>query len=612
MQQDHSFDIKSLHQAYAQGLDLPSVLSEVYRRIEIVGDEGIFLHLIDREEVFSQASNLGAFNPDEKPLWGIPFVIKDNIDVADTPTSAACPEFSYTADRDAFVVDALRKAGAILIGKTNLDQFATGLVGTRTPHEAPKNAIDRAIVPGGSSSGSAIAVAHGIVSFSLGTDTAGSGRVPAALNNIVGLKPSLGALSNTGVVPACRSLDTISIFALTVEDAYIVYQAAAIYDSQDSFASPIRLTPLGLPAPRFRVGVPSLPTREFCGDDVQAAFFEQAIEKVRALGGEIVELDFSPFFEVAKLLYEGPWVAERYAAIGEFVNLKADAVHPVTRAIVEKAVDYSATDAFKAIYRLSDLKRLIEPDMSRIDLLCVPSIPTFYALSDLAKDPFGPNADLGTYTNFVNLLDMCALTVPMPARTDGRPGSITLLARREQDARIASIANALQIQNNIPLGATAWQMPKHSLLKNEAGPDEIALAVVGAHMSGLPLNGELTKLGARFLYAAKTSSIYKFYSLPGGPPFRPGLVQEENGAAIELEVWSLPESGFGTFIKGVPAPLCIGSLTLENGDQVKGFLCEHAGTQGALEITSLGGWRAYLSSLETSSQQHKETSHAKT
>lgn len=413
MLQNQSFDIKSLHHAYTHGIDLLNVINEVYRRIDAVGDDGIFLYLLDPEEVLKKAERLSPFDPVEKPLWGIPFVVKDNIDTVAAPTTAACPEFSYTADKDAFVVDILCKAGAILIGKTNLDQFATGLAGVRTPHDVPKNAMDPTIVPGGSSSGSAVAVAHGMVSFSLGTDTAGSGRVPAALNNIVGLKPTLGALSSRGVVPACRSLDTVSIFALTVEDAYTVYSSAAVFDKEDSYATPVYVPRLGPPAPHFRVGVPSLSTRHFHGDDIQADFFKQALKTIESIGGQIVEFDFSPLYEIAKLLYEGPWIAERYAAIGDFLSTKPGAVYPITRAIIEKAGNYSASDCFKAIYRLKELKKQTETDLNDIDFLCVPSIPTFYTRADLKTDPYGPNANLGLYTNFVNLLDLCAIAVPI-------------------------------------------------------------------------------------------------------------------------------------------------------------------------------------------------------
>jgi allophanate hydrolase len=530
-----------------------------------------------------------------KPLWGIPFAIKDNVDSAGAPTTAACPAYEYLAEQDAFAVAALRRAGAILIGKTNLDQFATGLVGVRSPYPVPLNALDPAIVPGGSSSGSAVAVARGLVSFALGTDTAGSGRVPAALNGIVGLKPTLGALSNAGVVPACRTLDTVSVFALTVDDAYRVYRQAALYDPADPYARPVSAPPLSAAPPRFSVGVPDAASRRFFGDDAQAASFAAGLEDLAALGGEIVEVDFGPFYDVAEMLYEGAWVAERFAVIENLLSERPDAVHPVTRQIIEKARAFSAADAFRGFYRLQELKRRTAPLLASVDLLSVPTIPTFYNVADLAADPFGPNARLGTYTNFVNLLDLCALAVPTAPRRDGRPGSLTLLAAAGQDAVLAALGRAVQARSGARLGATAWQAPRPPRLAAAAQPDEIALAVVGAHMSGLPLNHELTARGARFLRAAKTAPCYRLYSLPGGPPARPGLLRDDNaGSTVELEVWALPAARFGDFLRGIPAPLGIGTLRLEGGEEVKGFLCEAGATRRAEEVTAFGGWRAFL------------------
>ncbi len=610
MIQNLPFHLPSLFAAYAGGLEPAAVMEEVRRRVDAAGDAGIFLHLTDREQVLADLAALGPFDPVAKPLWGIPFAIKDNIDAAGAPTTAACPAYAYEAERDAFVVDALRRAGAIPVGKTNLDQFATGLVGTRTPYPVPRNALDPALVPGGSSSGSAVAVARGLVGFALGTDTAGSGRVPAALNGIVGLKPTLGALSNTGVVPACRTLDTVSVFALTVEDAYDVFRAAARFDPEDPYARPVPAPPLAAPPPTFRVGVPDAATREFFGDDIQAAAFASALDEVAALGGDVVELDFGPFFEVAAMLYEGAWVAERHAAVGDFLRDRPDAFLPVTRRIIEQAERFSATDAFRGYYRLRELRRRAGNLLDRVDLLCVPSIPRFYTVADVEADPLGPNSRLGTYTNFVNLLDMCGMTVPVTARADGLPGSVTVLAPACRDAQIASVAAALQRRCGGALGATGWSLPAPAAPRIEAGPDEIALAAVGAHMSGLPLNRELTDLGARFLYAAKTAPVYRLYSLPGGPPFRPGLVRGETGSAIALEVWALPASRFGDFIRGIPRPLGIGTLTLESGADVKGFLCEPIGTLGAEDVTAFGGWRAYLNSLSSSPERTKELGHA--
>ncbi len=597
---DLPFDRQSLHAAYASGHDSREVIAEAYQRLAAVGDPGIFLHLVDMGEALAEAAALGPFDPERLPLYGLPFALKDNIDLGGAPTTAGCPAFAYRATRDAAVVANLRRAGAIPIGKTNLDQFATGLVGVRTPYPVPRNALDPAIVPGGSSSGSAVAVAHGIVTFALGTDTAGSGRVPAALNNIVGLKPTLGLLSNTGVVPACRTLDTVSIFALTTEDAHAAFSAAARFDPTDAFARPLAPSPWSAPPPSFRLGVPDAESREFFGDTLQAASFAATLDDLRELGAEIEALDFQPFFEVAALLYEGAWVAERYTVIEALLREQPNAVHPVTRLIIGAAERLSAADAFRGIYRLAELKRRAEPLLARIDYLAVPSIPTFYSLADLEADPIGPNARLGTYTNFVNLMDLAGIAVPTRFRSDGRPGSVTLLAPAGGDGRLAGLAAALHRRSAPTLGATGRPLPESLSQPPEAGPDEIALAVVGAHMSGLPLNPELTRRGARFLETARTAPCYRLWALPGGPPARPGLVRTANGgAAIALEIWAMPKAGLADFMAGVPQPLAIGTLTLDDGRTVKGFLAEDTATEGARDITVSGGWRAFLETERT-------------
>ncbi|MGB0682196.1 MAG: allophanate hydrolase [Magnetovibrionaceae bacterium] len=584
----------SLHQAYDAGATPELVVRECYRRINALGDPGIFLHLLPLEAALEQATGLGTFDPLLKPLWGIPFAIKDNIDAAGLPTTAACPAYSYEAKQDAFVVALLKAAGAILIGKTNLDQFATGLVGVRTPYPVPKNALDPDVVPGGSSSGSAVAVAHGLVSFALGTDTAGSGRVPAALNNIVGLKPTLGMLSNSGVVPACLTLDTVSVFALTVADAHKVFGLTAQFDPIDAYSRPLPASPLGAAPPDFTVGVPSPESRKFFGDQVQADSFAAALDLLAAQGGKIVEIDFTPFYAVAEMLYEGPWVAERYAVIADLLKRSPDDVHPATRRVVKAAEKFSAADAFKAFYKLQGMKRGLAGVMASVDLFCVPSIPTFTFVDEVLQDPIEPNSRLGTYTNFVNLLDMCGLAVPVGPRSDGRPGSITLLATTGKDHLLASIGAALHGATTEDLGATGWSIPRLSEHRPVPSADEIEVAVVGAHMSGLPLNKDLTSRGARFLKATRTAPQYKFYSLPGGPPFRPGMVQAEGGEAIALEVWAMPKESFGDFMTTIPKPLGIGTVVLADGTSVKGFLCEPYALDEAEDITRFGGWRAFI------------------
>ncbi len=597
MIQNLPFDIARLRKAYENGEAAENVVAECFRRIRLADDPGIFISLRDEADVIAEARSLGPFDPKEKPLYGIPFAVKDNIDVAGLPTTAACPAFEYAPEVDAFCVNKLREAGALVIGKTNLDQFATGLVGVRSPYPIPRNAIDPEIVPGGSSSGSAVAVSRGVVSFALGTDTAGSGRAPAALNNIVGLKPTLGGISSTGVVPACRTLDTVSIFALTVDDAWAVYRTACAYDAEDSYSRQLPSPALSEMPASLTVGIPDSSSIEFIGDTLQADSFAAAVETLRRKGMEIVELDFTPFYEIAKLLYEGPWVAERYAAIRRIIETQPDALLPVTRGIISKAETFSAADAFEGGYRLKELERKARALLGLADMLCVPTIPTFYSVSDLEKDPVGPNSNLGTYTNFVNLLDLCGIAVPMKPREDGRPGSITLLGGAGRDALLASVGAWLHHDAGVSLGATGWAGPEPAKRMPAAQIDEIAVAMVGAHMSGLSLNGEVTRLGGRFLCTSRTAPGYRFYSLAGGPPARPGLVRSEGGGSIDLEIWALPQASFGAFMAGIPQPLGIGTIDLEDGSSVKGFLCEPAGLEGAVEITEFGGWRAYLASL---------------
>ena len=595
--EDLPFTIEALGRAYGEGLRPEQVVAEVFRRLDATGDKGIFIHEA-REQALAHAQSLGS--PGGRPLWGIPFAVKDNIDVAGMPTTAACPDFAYDAKADAFVVARLKAAGAIVIGKTNLDQFATGLVGVRTPFPVPRNALDETIVPGGSSSGSAVAVASGIVAFALGTDTAGSGRVPAALNGIVGLKPTLGALSASGVVPACRTLDTVSIFALTVDDAWAAFDAVTGFDARDAYSRKFARKMPHVPTKGVTIGVPDAATLRTFGDEAQKAAFRESLSVLEEQGAEIFELDFTPFYAVAAMLYEGAWVAERVAAVGSRLTEKPETLHETTRAILEPGLKLSAVDAFEGMYRLKALRRECEDMLANIDALCVPTIPRFVSMEEIAADPIGPNSMLGTYTNFVNLLDLAGIAVPTGGRSDGRPGSVTFLAKAGEDALCASLAGAVEAG---ALGATAWPRPARGRLAAgspaASSGNEFAIAVCGAHMSGLPLNHELTSRGARFVRAARTSSDYRFYALAGGPPYRPGLVrQEEGGAAIDLEIWSMPKREVGGFMAGIPAPLSIGTVELDDGTSVKGFLCESLGTQGGADITGHGGWRAYMATLQ--------------
>lgn len=592
------FTIDAVHQAYRQGVSPDEVIRESLTRLANIADEGIYLYLASSSQLSKAVADLGPFDLKLKPLWGIPFAVKDNIDVANMPTTAACYEFKYIAKQDAYVISLLKQAGAIVIGKTNLDQFATGLVGLRTPYPAPENALDSKLVPGGSSSGSAVAVAHGQVCFSLGTDTAGSGRIPAALNNIVGLKPTLGSISSRGVIPACRSLDTVSIFALTVEDASRVYACCRSYDKKDPFSKPYHgAAKHNIPAD-FTFAVPDSSSL-ILDEPAQKKAYEQALNYWRQKGAKLVEIDFKPFYEVSKLLYEGPWVAERLAALAPFMAKHRSALYPVTREIIESAHKFSASDAFNARYRLQALCREITSILTKIDVLCVPSMPGLVYKSDIEADPIAPNSRLGTYTNFVNLLDLCAIAIPGQTRGDGYPSSITLIARSGCDAFIHALAADYHANQGNYLGATHHKVPVQEVrpittnLTEMTSNHEIAIAVVGAHMANLPLNHQLTDKGGRFLMFARTEAQYRLYKLGNKEPLRPGLIRDNDGQTIELEVWAIPKNQLGDLIAQIPSPLSIGTIMLSDKQQVKGFLCEPHGLKDSRDISHFGGWRAF-------------------
>ncbi len=591
--------IAALVAAHGQGKSIAATVEETYARIAAHDDPALFIALRERADTLEAAKRLASEGPEGKPLYGVPFAVKDNIDVAGLPTTAACPAFAYRPERSAFVVDALVRAGAIPIGKSNLDQFATGLVGVRSPYGVARNALRPDLIPGGSSAGSGAAVGAGLVPFALGTDTAGSGRVPAAMNGVVGLKPSLGILSATGVVPACRTLDTVSIFAFDVADAFAVFQAAAGFDERDAYARRFPRPELsGLP-PRLRIGVPRADQLQFFGDAEAEAAFARDVKSVAALGLRTVEFDFEPFAAVARLLYEGPWVAERYAATKALIETAPDAFHPVTRAIIEGARKYDAVAAFEAFYKLADRRRATERAWADFDVMLVPTMPRAYTIAEVLADPVQTNSRLGTYTNFVNLLDLSAFAVPAGLRGDGLPSSVTLIARAGADGLIAGLAAAIHARSGAPIGATGLAAPPPPARTGAAPPGRIAVAVVGAHLSGLPLNGELLALGASFVAEVETAPDYRLYALAGTMPAKPGLIRVADGAgaAIKAEVWALDPAGFGTFVAGIPAPLGIGTVRLSDGSIVKGFLVEPQGVEGARDVSSFGGWRAYLGSL---------------
>jgi allophanate hydrolase len=590
-----SFDFASLRRAYREQTASPvSVAQEVLARIAKAGSDNVWLSRVADDALLAEAKALEERGDTGLPLYGIPFAVKDNIDVAGLPTTCACPAFAYTPNQSAPVVQRLRQAGALVVGKTNLDQFATGLVGTRSPYGVPRNPFDAAYIPGGSSSGSAVAVASGLVAFALGTDTAGSGRVPASFNNIVGLKPTRGLVSTRGAVPACRSLDCVSVFALTVEDSVAVAEVARGFDARDGYsrAAPPGFAFFGRLPPRFAFGVPRQDQCEFFGDNENARLYEATIARLVGLGGVTVEIDYAPFLEAAALVYRGAWLAERLGAIDAAIGGRRDILLPLTREIIEQGAAISGIDAFNDWYRVGELGNLTAAVWDAIDLLMVPTTGTIYRVAEIKADPIGLNARLGHYTNFVNLLDLAAIAIPAGFRANGLPAGVTLIAPAFRDPLIAAIGGALHEATALPLGATGHSRPGRDPPPATAYPF-VPIAVVGAHLSGQPLNHQLLALGSRLRRAAQTAAEYRLYALPDGK--RPGLVRRPgDGLAIEVEVWDVPSGALGSFAAGITAPLGLGKVRLEDGSEITGFLCEAHATKGARDISEFGGWRAWL------------------
>lgn len=585
--------LNALSLAYRDAsLTTHTCIEKLLQHIQHCDRPEIWIARVDESTLLARAQALDALFKQEGsavferyPLFGIPFAVKDNIDVAGMPTTAACPAFSYVPEHSSTVVKLLVEAGAILIGKTNLDQFATGLVGVRSPYGAVRNAIAPEYVSGGSSSGSGASVALGLVAFSLGTDTAGSGRVPAGLQGIVGLKPSRGLISAHGVVPACRTLDCVSIFAKTVGDAWKVLQVAGQYDKADAYSRKLAMT--GMRSRHFEIAIPS--KLEFYGDVVAEAAFNKTVEKLKVIPHvKLKSIDFSAFAQAAALLYQGPWVAERLAAVGEFFNSHEKDMHPVVAGIIGQGKNYDAVTTFNAMYKLADLRRAAKTALQDVDFLLVPTTPTMPKIAAVEADPVRLNSQLGYYTNFVNFFDMAALAVPADYRADGLPAGVTLIAEAGSDQLLAAAAQTIfPIKNDT---AVAGQ----PLTFHEA---TIELAVVGAHLEGQPLNWQLLERGARKVKQTKTSMHYRLSALPNTVPPKPGLARvAKDGAAIEIEIWEMPVRRFGEFVADVPAPLAIGSLEVDDGSWVKGFVCEPAALEGAKDISQYGGWRAYLAS----------------
>ena len=564
-------------------------------------DQSIWVSFFQREQLYEFIRRLDKLDIEHSPLWGIPFAVKDNIDVAGLPTTAACPEYAYSPTKNATVVQKLIDAGAIPIGKTNMDQFATGLVGTRSPFGATKNSFDPSLISGGSSSGSAVSVAKGYVSFALGTDTAGSGRVPAAFNNIFGTKPTRGRLSTSGVVPACRSLDCVTFFTLTREDSQTLLTVASEFDETDPYSREVSIFQNSLPGESFRFAVPMEDQLIFFGNDQYQNLFNQAVETMEKAGGIKSSIDFTPFFTAAKLLYEGSWVAERYVAIEDFLQQNSENILPVIKNIIGNADQLSAVKAFKDQYNLQAIKKSTDSIFQDFDCLVTPTAPTIYSIEQVNKDPINLNSNLGTYTNYMNLLDYCGIAIPAGFTESGIPFGITLVAPAFHDEILQQIAHKYFVTmlqtKTFPKGAIGASMEAPLFFDNNRD-SHIDVAVCGAHLTDMPLNWQLIDRNATLKASTRTSSNYRMYALAGGPPYRPGLIRDENkGSQIDVEVWSVPTQHLGSFVAGIPAPLGIGKVELENKAWVSGFICEPIGLEGAKEITSFASWRNYIRSI---------------
>ncbi|MFX4226767.1 MAG: allophanate hydrolase [Porticoccaceae bacterium] len=599
-------DIQSVQAGYANGKFTPrELVSWLYQKAENYPGHNIWITRLTPEQIEPYLSYLVGKSTKELPLYGVPFVLKDNINLAGVPTTAACPGFAHTPDRSAFIVQKLLSAGAIPLGKTNMDQFATGLVGTRSPEPwGPcRNAFDPDYISGGSSSGSAVAVALGLASFSLGTDTAGSGRVPAMLNNLVGLKPSRGLFSMTGVLPACRSLDCPSIFALNTADAQKVFTVMAQPDSADAYS---RKNPFsnsgrsfGTVQKTIKIGMPFSDQMQFFGEAESASLFDQLVLEWQKLGAEIVEVDIEPLLSAARMLYEGPWVAERYVAMQEIMQDSPELVHPVVRRIVEGAIGKTAADTYQAEYQMQAYRVQAKHLFEQVDCLLTPTAPRHYAVEEVLADPIRLNSNMGFYTNYMNLLDLCGLAVPAGFYANGLPFGYTLVAPAFKDTSLLNIANYWERALQLPLGASG-QLPQ--AVEPLPAPavsalDNIEVAVCGAHLEGLPLNWQLKERGAELVKKTRTSHNYRMYLLDQSAPIRPGLIRNEGaGVAIEVEVWSVPASDFGSFVANIPYPLGIGKLELEDGSWVSGFVCEALAVQGMRDISDHGAWREFIAS----------------
>lgn len=589
-----NLSLNALKASYLTGETTPrELIKKLLDQAKQQSDFNAWIYLLNESELENYFKRLDQYNAEDLPLYGVPFAIKDNIDLAGIPTSAGCEAFTYIPDNHAHVIEQLINAGAIPLGKTNLDQFATGLVGVRSPFGQGKNVFNQDYISGGSSAGSAIATALGQVSFALGTDTAGSGRVPAAFNNLIGLKPTKGLLSNRGVVPACRTLDCISIFTLCADDAAKVLDIAADYDQKDAFARPNNFANKSRyfsesNQDSFHFAVPS--KLDFYGNQECEALFEKSVDALIALGGEKHEIDFSAFQEAALLLYEGPWVAERWLATQD-VDLND--MLPMIQEIIGNGNSATAADGFAAQYRLAELKRTCDEQVEQFDFIVIPTTPSFFTRAELDQEPIKLNSVLGTYTNFMNLLDYSAVAVPVGATECGVHWGVSLFSKAFKDIYLLNHSAKLQRFFSPQMGATGNTLPDISDNATAMLADYIDIIVCGAHLEGQPLNWQLRERGATLLEKTCSSNKYKLYALADGK--RPGMVRvEEGGAEIEIEIWSMPHEAFGSFTAGIPAPLGIGKVETREGQWLCGFICENYGLEGATDITQYKAWRNWL------------------
>ncbi len=563
-------------------------------------DNNVWIYQLSSEEIQPYLDKLQGRSTDDLPLYGIPFAIKDNIDLAGIPTTAACEAFAYTPTQSAFVVQRLINAGAIPLGKTNLDQFATGLVGTRSPYGATKNAFNPAYISGGSSSGSAVVVAQGLASFALGTDTAGSGRVPAAFNNILGLKPSRGLLSNQGVVPACKSLDCVGLFATTTADLQILFNLTASYDANDAYAriNPVTNTKAQAAKKAFSFAIPKKEQLEFFGNAAYQHLFQQAVARLEKMGGSKQEIDFAPFINTARLLYEGPWVTERYLACQPLIDERPQALLGVTRRIIASGKDNTAAQAFAADYQRQVYKKQADALLAPVDFMLTPTTGTIYTIDAVLHNPVQLNSNLGYYTNYMNLLDYCSIAVPAGFTDSGLPFGVTLVANTFCDQLLLAYAQQFQQVQALALGATPWVLPV-SAADHTVSNACLNLVVCGAHMSGLALNHQLLERKATFVKQCKSAPHYKLLALPGGPPQRPGMIRVgQGGHAIEVEIWNMPYENMGSFLAGIPHPLGLGKVELADGCWETGFICESYIEKQATDISAYGGWRTYSNTVK--------------